>query len=158
MRIIFIILLHVTLFATSYDFDEIKFVNAVGTDFKQSGMIEVLNDRTIITYTEPRFKEIIKTDNNITIKGKSGDVYTLKGKALFYTNLFIGVMTRLGNFNELKANSDFEVQKEKNMYYLRFKGDIADSIIRAEVTTKNSKVLSFKMFMPNEDRLEIIKK
>ncbi len=158
MRIIFIILLHVTLFANFYNFDEIKFVNAVGTDFKKSGKIEILKNRTIITYKEPRFKEITKTDNNITIKGKSGDIYTLKGKALFYTDLFIGVMTRLGDFSELKTNSDFEVEKEKNIYYLKFKGDIANSIIKAEVKTKNSEVLSFKMFMPNEDSLEIIKK
>ena len=158
MRIIFIIFLHVTLFANSYNFDEIKFVNAVGADFKQSGKIEILKNRTIITYNEPRFKEITKIDNNITIQGKSGDIYTLKGRALFYTNLFIGIMTRLGDFSELKTNSDFEVEKENNIYYLKFKGDISDSIVKAEVKTKNSKVISFKMFMPNEDSLEIIKK
>lgn len=158
MRIILIILLHVSLFASTYDFDEIKFVSAVGTDFRQSGKIEVAEKKTIITYSKPRFKEITKTDNNITIKGKSGDIYTLKGKALFYTDLFIGVMTRLGNFTELKTNSDFVVEKEKNVYYLKFKGDIADSIIKAEVKVDGKKVLSFKMFMPNEDTLEIIKK
>ena len=158
MRIILIVLLHVSLFATQYDFDEIKFVSAVGTDFRQSGNIEVLKEKTIITYKNPRFKQITKTNGNITIKGSSGDVYTLKDKALFYTNLFIGIMTRLGDFDEIKTNRDFDVEKENSIYYLKFKGDIADSIIKAEVKTKNSKVLSFKMFMPNEDTLEIIKK
>ena len=158
MRIVLIILLHVTLFAQSYDFDEVKFVSSVGADFKQSGTIEIKQNKTIITYTKPKFKLITKRDNNITIKGSSGDIYTLKGKALFYTNLFIGVMTRLGNINEIKTNRDFDVQKEKNIYYLYFKGDIADSIIKAEVQTKESKVISFKMFMPNDDTLKIIKK
>ena len=115
MRIILIILLHVSLFATQYNFDEIKFVSAVGTDFRQSGKIEVLKEKTIITYEKPRFKQITKTDANITIKGSSGDVYTLKGKALFYTNLFIGIMTRLGSYEEIKTNRDFDVEKEKNI-------------------------------------------
>jgi len=158
MRIILIILLHVSLFATQYNFDEIKFVSAVGTDFRQSGKIEVLKEKTIITYKKPRFKQITKTDDNITIKGSSGDVYTLKGKALFYTNLFIGIMTRLGSYEEIKTNRDFNVEKEKNIYYLDFRGDIADQIVKAEVKTDETKVLSFKLFMPNEDTLEIIKK
>jgi len=158
MRIVLIILLHVTLYAQSYNFDEIKFVSAVGTDFRQSGKIEIQKNITIITYTQPRFKQIVKNDNNITIKGSSGDVYTLKGKALFYTNLFIGVMTKLGNIDEIKTNRDFDVEKVKNIYYLTFKGDIADRVEKAEVKVDNSKVVRFKMFMPNEDTLEIIKK
>ncbi len=158
MRTILILLLHVALFANSYEFDEVKFVNAVGVEFRQSGKIEMMQDKTIITYSNPRFKQITRTDTNITIKGSSGDIYTLKGKALFYTDLFIGVMTRLGNFEELKSNKDFDVEKEGNTYYLTFKGDIRDSINKAEVKIKKTNVVSFKMFMPNEDRLQIVKK
>jgi hypothetical protein len=158
MRIILILFLNAALFAQSYNFDEIKYVSAVDTDFRQSGKIEISNEKVVITYNEPRFKQITKTDNNISIKGSSGDTYNLKGKALFYTNLFISIMNRLGDFNELKTNRDFEVEQEKDIYYVRFKGDISNSIVKAEVKTKNSKVLSFKMFMPNEDTLTIVKK
>lgn len=158
MRTVLILLLHVTLFAQSYNFDEIKFINAVETDFKQSGKVEITKNSTIITYTQPKFKRITKTDNNITIQGSSGDIYALKGKALFYTNLFIGIMIRLGDINEIKINRDFDVQEENDIYYLKFKGDIADSIIKAEVRTKESKVLNFKMFMPNDDTIQIIKR
>jgi len=158
MRFILVLLLHVSLFASSYDFDEIKFVSAVDANFRQSGKIEIFKNQTIITYKEPRFKQITKKDNNVSIKGASGDIYNLKGKALFYTNLFIGIMTRLGDFNELKTNIDFDVEQDGNVYYLSFKGDISDSIIKAEVKIKNLKVLSFKMFMPNEDTLQIVKK
>jgi len=158
MRIVLIVLLHVSLFASSYNFDEIKFVKAIEATFQQSGNIEISDDTTIITYTKPSFKQIKKTDNNTTIKGSSGDVYALKGKALFYTNLFIGIMTRLGDINEMKTNRDFDVEKVDKTYYLSFKGDISNQIEKAEVKTDGSKVLSFKMFMPNEDTLEIIKK
>lgn len=158
MRFILVLLLHVSLFAGSYDFDEIKYVSAVDTDFRQSGNIKILKDETIITYKEPRFKQIRKTDNNISIEGASGDIYFLNGKALYYTSLFIEIMTRLDSFDEIKTNRDFSVEKENNILYLRFLGDLADVIVKAEVKTKDSEVTSFKMFMPNEDTLEVIKK
>jgi len=158
MRIILILLLHVMLFAKSYDFDEIKFVSAVGTDYKQSGNIEKSGKKVVITYREPRFKQITKIDNNITIKSSSGDIYTLKGKALYYTGLFIDIMTKIDSFDKLKTNKDFRVERENKVFYLTFLGDLSDTITKAEVKTENSKVLSFKMFMPNEDTLTIIKK
>ena len=158
MRFILVLFLHVSLFASSYDFDEIKFVSAVDTDFRKSGKIEIFKNKTIITYKKPKFKQIVKNDSNTSIKSASGEIYNLKGKALFYTNLFIGIMTRLGDFDELITNEDFSVKKDGDIYYLSFTGDISDAITSAEVKTKNSKVLSFKMFMPNEDTLQIVKK
>ena len=158
MRIVLILLLHVGLFAQSYNFDEIKFVSAVGTEFRQSGKIDINNEKVVITYKEPRFKRITKTDNNITIKGSSGDTYTLKGKALYYTGLFIDTMTKIDSFDKIKSNRDFKVERVDNTFYLTFLGDLADTIAKAEVKTKDSKVLSFKMFMPNEDTLTIVKK
>lgn len=158
MRFILIFLLHVILFANSYDFDEIKFVSAVGADFSQSGNITILDDKTIITYKEPKFKQIIKQDDNISIEGTSGDIYYLKGKALYYTALFIDIMTQLDSFDAIQTNRDFKVEKEKNVLYLTFLGDLTDVIEKAEVKTEEQKVLSFKLFMPNEDTLEVIKK
>ena len=158
MRIILIVLLQVGLFASSYNFDEIKFVSAVDTKFRQSGKIEVKQNKTTIIYKTPSYKKITKIDDNITITSSSGDVYTLQGKALFYTNLFIGIMNRLGDIDEIKTNRDFKVEQEKDIYYITFLGDLANSIVKAEVKTKNHKVVRFKMFMPNEDSLEIIKK
>jgi len=158
MRFILVLFLHVSLFAYSYNFDEIKFISAVGTDFKQSGNIEILENKIVITYKSPKFKQIVKTNDNISIEGSSGNIYTLKGKALFYTNFFIGIMIRLSDFDELKNNEDFNVEKNGEVYNLEFKGDVSDAITKAEVITKNSNVISFKMFMPNEDTLQIIKK
>lgn len=122
MRFILVILLHVSLFANSYDFDEIKFVSAVDTNFRQSGNIKILKNETIITYNKPRSKQIRKTDNNISIEGASGDIYHLKGKALYYTALIIDIMTKLDNFDAIKTNRDFSVKKEKNILYLTFLG------------------------------------
>jgi len=158
MRVVLILLLHVALFAQSYNFDEIKFVSAVGTNFKKSGKIEVNDKKVVITYKEPRFKQITKVDDNITIKSASGDVIALKGKALYYTGLFIDIMTKIDSFDNIKSNKDFKVEQENNTFYLTFLGDLADTIVKAEVKTKNSKVLSFKMFMSNEDTLTIVKK
>jgi len=45
------------------------------------------------------------------------------------------------------------------MYSMRELVDynLANIIVKAEVKTKKSKVLSFKLYMPNEDTLSIIK-
>ncbi len=158
MRIVLILLLHVALFGQSYNFEEIKFVNAVGTDFRKSGKIEISNKKVVITYEKPKFKQIIKEDNNITIKGSSGDVYKLKGKALYYTGLFIDIMTQLGSFEKIQSNRDFKVERADNIFYLTFLGDLSDRVEKAEVKVKDSKVIRFKLFMPNEDTLTIVKK
>ncbi len=158
MRFIVILALHVALFANSYNFDEYKFVKAVSAEFKNSGHIDVQKDKTVIVYSEPSYKKIIKTDTNVTIEDSSKKLYHLKGRANFYAKTFIGTMTRLGDFSKLKGSSDFDIQKDGNTYFIAFKGDLANQITKAEVYVKDSKVLSFKMFMPNGDTIKIVKK
>ena len=158
MRYLIVLLLHVTLFASSYDFYEYKFIFGVNQEFKKTGNISFEDDKTIITYSEPKYKQIISHENNISIAGSSGKIYMLKGKALFYTKLFIDVMVRLDNIDELKSNIDFEVTQKKNKFSLSFNGDIADQIIKAIVQTKDKKVVSFKLFLKNSDTLEIVKR
>ena len=158
MHFIIIIFLHVVLFASSYDFTESKYVSAVSASFEKEGNINIQKNRVIIVYKKPSHKKIIEDDNNVSIEDSEGKIYHLKNKAKFYTKLFIDIMVRLGDFNELKSNEDFDVQKDENLYNLTFKGDLADSIVKAEVKVKKSKVLSFKMFMPNDDTLKITKK
>ena len=72
--------------------------------------------------------------------------------------MFINLMTSIDSFDELKQSRDFDIKKDKENYTLIFKGEIEDQISKAVVITKNSKVLSFKLFMINDDTLEIIKK
>jgi len=158
MRYILILFIQLTLYAQNYNFDEIKYISAVSQEFKKSGNINIEEERTIITYTKPSFKEIIKDNENVSIKGSSGKIYKLKGRAKVFTQQFIDIMTRLGNIDEMKTNRDFDVKKEDNLYYITFLEDISNQIKNAEVKVKDSKVISFKMFLPNEDTIEIIKK
>jgi len=158
MRFVVIFILTMALFGSSYDFDEYKYVKAVSNEFQKSGHIDIDKNRTVITYKEPTYKKIIKTDTNVTMEDSKGKLYHLKGKANFYALSFIDIMTKLGDFRRLKSNLDFDVQKEGDIYYVIFKGDIGDRIERAEVYIKNSKVKSFEMFMPNGDTLKIVKK
>jgi hypothetical protein len=67
-------------------------------------------------------------------------------------------MTKIGDIDKIKSNRDFKVERADNTLYLTFLGDLADTIIKAEVKIADLKVVSFKMFMPNEDTLTIIKK
>ena len=158
MRFMMIFFLHVVLFANSYNFIESKYISAVSASFEKEGNINIQKNRVVITYKKPSYKKIIEEDNNVSIEDSKGRVYHLKNQARHYTKLFIDIMVRLGDFDKLKSNDDFDVQKDGNIYNLTFKGDLADSIVKAEVKVKNSKVLSFKMFMPNDDTLKITKK
>lgn len=146
------------LFGASYDFDEIKFIDALGQEIQKSGHITIQDTQVAIVYHAPTFKKIVKTEDNITIEGKDGDIYSLKGKALFYTRQFIEIMSSLGEYKKLQTNRDFRIQKEKDEYHVHFSGEIADVITYAIVHVENEKVLRFKMFMQNSDTLEIIKK
>ncbi len=158
MRFMMIFFLHVVLFANSYNFIESKYISAVSTSFEKEGNINIEKNRVVITYKKPSYKKIIEEDNNVSIEDSKGRVYHLKNQAKYYTKLFIDIMVRLGDFAELKTNEDFDVKKDGDIYNLTFKGDLADSILKAEVKVKDSKVLSFKMFMPNKDTLQITKK
>lgn len=158
MRYLLVLLLSLKLFATSYEFDEYKFVSAANTTFKQSGTISFEQNKTTITYAKPKYKEIVNDGTNITIKGSSGKVYKLKGKGLFYTKLFIDVMSKLGDFTKLKDNRDFTIDKKQTPYVVEFKGDLQDQVLKAEVVVESSKVKSFKLFMKNGDTIEIVKR
>jgi hypothetical protein len=146
------------LFGSAYDFYEYKYVSAASTEFKKSGNISFDGNKTIITYSKPKYKQIVSDGVSVSIEGASGKIYKLKGKARFYTNLFINIMVRLDNIDELKTNRDFDVKRDKDSYYLTFKGELEEQITKAQVQTKNSKVTSFKLFMYNDDTLEIIKR
>lgn len=158
MRYILILLLMIGLHAQSYNFDEYKYIFAANQEFKQSGRLSFEGNKTIITYSKPKYKQIISDDEHVTIEGASGKSYRLKGKGLFYTKLFIDIMTRLGKIQEIKSNRDFDVKKDAEIYFITFKGEMQDQVPTAEVKTKNSKVVSFKLFMKNSDTLEIIKR
>ena len=44
------------------------------------------------------------------------------------------------------------------MIYINFRGDLKNLVTKAIVKVKDNKVVEFEMFMPNEDRLKIVKK
>ncbi len=159
MRIILILLFStILLFASSYDFDEHKYISAAAVEFKKSGHISFNEEQTVITYSKPQYKQIVLKDGNISIEGESGKIIYLKDKALFFTKMYITTMTRIDNIKALKTNRDFDVIQKKDIYTLEFKGLTKDQISKAEIKTKDSKVISFKLFMKNNDTLEIVKK
>ncbi len=158
MRYLLIVFFNIFLFAESYDFDENKFVFAMGNTFYKAGNILFTKDKATITYRIPRYKQIIKDGDKISIEGKSGKKYHLKGKALSHTRLFIDIMIRLGQYKEIKSNKDFSVKQEKSKYVLTFKDKMKQMLPKAEVKIQSEKVISFKLFMKNGDTLEIIKR
>ena len=151
-------MLTISLFADSYDFDEHKYVFAIANTFDKSGNIKFTKNKVIITYTLPKYKKIIKENDKVSIQGKSEKVYYLKGQALFRTKQFIDIMVRLGQAKEIRNNPDFDVKKFKDKIILTFKGEMKKVLPKAEVVMERKKVRSFKLFMKNNDTLEIVKR
>jgi len=158
MRSLLILLFTTLIFANSYDFDENKFVFALGNTFHKVGKITYTKEKATITYSHPRYKQIVKVDDNISIEGSSGKKYYLKDKALSHTKAFIDIMIRLGQYKEIRNNKDFDVKKEGDKYVLTFKGEMKRMLPKAEVRTNSTHVKSFKLFMNNGDTLEIVKR
>ncbi len=158
MRSLLILVFTTLLFSEAYDFDENKFVFAIGNTFHKVGRIDYSEGKATITYSHPKYKQIVKADNNISIEGSSGEKYYLKGKALSHTKAFIDIMIRLGEYREIRNNKDFDVEKEGDRYLLTFKGDMKQMLPKAEVRTEGKRVKSFKLFMKNGDTLEIVKR
>jgi len=158
VRYFFLIFLNIFLFAEGYHFEENKYVDALDSTFTKRGFIEVAEKEVHITYTAPQAKEIIKKNETVGIKGKSGKVYYLKGIALERTKQFIDIMIRLGAYKEIKNNEDFTITSTARGYSIAFSETLKKLFTKAEVETKADKVLRFKLFMKNNDTLEIVKR
>lgn len=158
MRYLLILFFTISLFGDSYNFDEYRFINATSKTKHKSGNIFFKGEQTVITYTQPLHKKIIKDADLVTIEDSVKNRYKLKGKALFYTKMFINIMQKLGDIHNLKTDREYRVDKNGSKYSVTFIGDMKEEIPRAEALVKDSKVVEFKLFMKNSDTLEIVKK
>ena len=156
MRKILILLLHVTiLLGGSYSFDEIKYIKAVDAKFKKSGKINTDENKIVISYKD---KQIVKKNDEIKIITSDKKVTTLEGKAKHFTGMMIDTMIKLGEYKKLMSEDGFKKEVDKDLIYVSFSGDLTNLVTSAVVKVKDNKVSEFEMFMPNEDRLKIIKK
>lgn len=156
--ILLIISLTLSLNASTYKFDEYRLVKAVNVKFKKSGVISFNKDEVSITYDKPNYQKVTSSQDGVTIDKGDGDIQKLEGRALTYTKVYLDLLRELDNVKNYKDNRDFKVEKNKSVYTLYPQGDINYRIEKIVVDTKNEKVKSFKMFMGNEDIIEIVKR
>ena len=69
MRFILALFFATSLFASSYNFDEYKYVSAADVSFKKSGKISFEKNKTTITYRNQKFIQIVSYDKNVSIEG-----------------------------------------------------------------------------------------
>lgn len=156
MKKLLALFLHVTiLFGGSYSFDEIKYIKAVDSEFKKSGKINIDENKIVISYKD---KQIVKKNDDIKIITSDKKVTTLEGKAKYFTGMMIDTMAKLGEYKKLMSEDGFKKEVDKDLIYVSFSGDLTNLVTSAVVKVKDNKVSEFEMFMPNEDRLKIIKK
>ena len=157
MRFIILLLITMTLYSNTFNFNEYRFVYAVGTTFKKSGTITIDNRAITISYKKPNFKKIISDGENIGIEDESGDVKQLKGRALLYTKQYLDLIINVESVKELKSNENFDVEMKDNIQTLYPKNEMKRQLEKIEVKRVNGEISEFKMFMSNSDTVEIIK-
>jgi len=157
MRFIIFLLINITLFANTFNFNEYRFVHAVGTTFTKSGTIQIDAQKITIEYKKPNYKKIISDGENISIEDDSHIVKNLKGRALFYTKAYMTLIVDVENSKELKSNKLFDVKDEDGKKILYPKNEMKKQVPKIEVDVINGKIQKFKMFMLNEDTVEIVK-
>ena len=156
--VLLIISLTLMLNAASYKFDEYRLVKAVDVKFKKSGAITFDKDKISITYDKPQYQKVTSGKKGVTIDKGDGDIEKLEGRALTYTKVYLDLLRELDNVNNYQENRDFRVEKADNVYTLYPKGEIDFRIEKIVVDTKKDKVKSFKMYMKNQDIIEIVKR
>ncbi len=158
MQYILILLISITAFASSYNFDEHRYVNAIDKKFIKTGIISIEDDKTIVTYEKPIFKRIVADSKSITIEDADGDIEKLSGDMLLYTKMYLDLIKKIDDVQELKSNDDFDIKKELDIYVLHIKNQLSDYVTKVEVKTSQNKISEFKIYMLNDDTIKIIKK
>ena len=157
MRFIILLLINIALYSNTFNFDEYRFVYAVGTTFKKSGTITIDKEAITISYKKPNFRKIISDGKDIGIEDESGKVNKLKGKALFYTKQYLDLIIKVESVKELKSNENFDVEMKADIQILHPKNEMKQKIEKIEVKRVEGEISEFKMFMSNSDTVEIIK-
>ncbi|MCF6330662.1 MAG: hypothetical protein L3I99_03860 [Sulfurimonas sp.] len=158
MQYILILLISITAFASTYNFDEHRYVNAVEKKFTKSGTISIEDDKTVITYEKPIFKKIVANSKSIVIEDADGETEELSGDMLLYTKMYLDLIKKIDNVQELKSNDDFDIKKELDIYVLHIKNQLSDYVTKIEVKTLQDKISEFKIYMLNDDTIKIIKR
>lgn len=157
MRFIIFLLINISLFANTFNFKEYRLVHAVDTTFNKSGVITIDGKKITIEYKKPNYKKIVSDGEVISIEDDSHKVRYLKGRALFYTKAYMSLIVNVENAKELKSNDMFDVELIKDKHLLYPKNEMKKQVPKIEVDVVEGKIRRFKMFMLNEDTVEIVK-
>jgi len=157
MRLVILLLITMSLYSNSFNFNEYRFVYAVGTTFKKSGSIVINNEAITISYKKPNFKKIISDGEAIGIEDESGKVNQLKGRALIYTKQYLDLIIKVERTKVLESNENFDVEMKDQIQTLYPKNEMKKQVEKIEVKRVNGEISEFKMFMSNSDTVEIIK-
>jgi len=158
MRYLIILLITFNLFGSTYNFDEYRFVSAISKEFHKSGTISIDDKKIVITYTKPEFKKIVADAEGIVVEDAEGEKEALEGNILFYTKIYLNLIKKIDDVEALQSNDDFDVKQEGNFYILKIKNQLSDYVKKIELTTKDDKISTFKIFMLNDDTIKILKR
>lgn len=154
-QLFFILITTIILFSDTVNFKEGKYVEALDIFTYRDGNISYESNQTIIHYKDG--KTIIKSDNNLTVHNKKGELLTTinlneRADISLYFRLTKALFSK--NFETLKEN--FEIKELKDKKYLFNPKDEVKNIITTLELSLNSDETP-KEFILNFNNGDIVK-
>ena len=154
-QLFFILITTIILFSDTVNFKEGKYVEALDIFTYRDGNISYESNQTIIHYKDG--KTIIKSDNNLTVHNKKGELLTTinlneRADISLYFRLTKALFSK--DFESLKEN--FEIKELKDKKYLFNPKDEVKNIITTLELSLNSDETP-KEFILNFNNGDIVK-
>jgi hypothetical protein len=154
-RLIAVLLLAMSLFASHVKFKESRYIDATGKTINLKGEIEFAKDSIIVNYSEPSKKTLQVKGDMLTIQNENGTKETVDLNKNKHFGFYFSIFRSINEKNPDSFKEFFEVAKSQNGYKLTPKSELKKSIVQIAVKTTNDKPQNIKIELVNGDKIEI---
>lgn len=147
------LLLVSTLMAKSYNFNEIRYSDALDQSIALSGEISFLVDGLSIKYNNSD-KSILYQDSTLTFK-QGEELIELDEQEAHRISQYFEILLLLHSSDDETLSQKFEVHKDENSTRLKPKGEMSRSVEKIILTKEKKELREVKLFLGNSDNITI---
>ena len=149
----FTLLVSVTLFATSYNFSELRYSDATGRYSQVDGKIEFTKEGLNIEYPK-KSKRLVYDGESVTLLQDAKEI-ALKEQQERYMMQYFEILKMLHEGDESELKEEFEVEKKEYKTLLKPTSTLKYYINSIELTKENNILNYVKLFLKNNDTITI---
>ena len=147
------LVLSLHLYASSYNFSEVRYSDALGKSMTLRGVISFGDASLEIFYDESK-KKLHYEDEELSIYEDDEELEVDDGEAMKIAQYF-EIIILLYSADKEELNEEFKVEKEGSKTILYPKDEMQDYINKIELLHKNDDLKSLKLFLTNDDTIKI---